>query len=153
MTGANTLTFDEIDVGVNIFDKAALILSRLEYDPAAASLQDLDDDGDQIVMGLTASNNISSLSPNQAEVIDRVMVLEIEQGTPANFVHFTNPIVHDFSGLPGGGLLIPPKPLYLAAYSSGMTVAGVVDIRMYFRILRLEASQYLELLETRRAFG
>lgn len=153
MSAANTITFKEINIGLNIFDKVGLLLTRIEYDPAAASLQDLDTDGDYLVMGITSSQTIATLSMLNQEVIDQTSLLRLDAGAAANYNIFARPFVHDFSTMPGGGLLIPPKPLYVAASSGGMTVAAVLYVRLYFIIYKLNDSEYLELLETRRAFG
>lgn len=153
MSAANTLTFSEINVGLNLFDKVGLLVTRIEYDPTIATLQDLDTDGDLITMGLVASNTISSLLATQAEVIDQTSLSVIHAGAAASAEFFNRPFVHDFSTQPGGGLLVPPRPLYASAMSAGMTAAGVFYLRLYFIIYKLNDSEYLELLETRRAFG
>lgn len=153
MSAANTLTFSEINVGLNIFDKVGLLITRVEFDIGASSMQDLDTDGDVVFTAITSSNNITSLVPSQAEVIDQVSVIRTDGGAAANMLLTQRPFIHDFSTQPGGGLLIPPKPLYMAMTSSGMTVAGAAYIRLYFIIYKLSDSEYLELLETRRAFG
>lgn len=153
MSAANTITFEELNIGLNIFDKVGLLITRLEYDPTLATLADLDTDSDQFIMGLTASNNLTGLGMNQTEVIDSVQLIRTDAGAAANATFFFKPMTHDFSTQPGGGLLIPPKPLYVAAQSTGMTVAGAFTLRIYFIIYKLNDSEYLELLETRRAFG
>ncbi len=152
MSAANTITFKEINVGVNIFDKAGLVIARLEYQPLQATIDDLDTDSDNAAMALVSSNALANLAADQAEVID-LFNLGASVVTAAGIWRHIWPHVHDFSTLGGGGLLIPPKPLYAAMASSGMTVAGQFWLRVYFKILRLESDQYLELLETRRAFG
>jgi len=153
MSAANTITFEEINIGLNLFDKVGLLLTRLEFDPVTATLQDLDSDGDSMIMGLTSSANLTSLVIEQAEVIDQVSLVRVDAGAAANFHIVRRPITHDFSTQPGGGLLVPPKPLYAAGFSAGMTVAGYFFLRLYFIIYKLNDAEYLELLETRRAFG
>lgn len=153
MSAANTITFQEINVGLNIFDKVGLLITRLEYDPTVATLADLDTDSDWFMAGVTSSNNLVNLTPEKAEVIDEVSIARVDAGAAANATFMFRPIIHDFSTLPGGGLLIPPKPLYSAAFSGGMTAAGICYVRLYFIIYKLNDSEYLELLETRRAFG
>lgn len=153
MSAANTITFKELNVGLNIFDKVGLLLTRLEFDPVGATLQDLDTDGDVVIMGLTSSSSLTTLNPYQAEVIDQVSLCRIDSGAAANFTVINRPLTHDFSTQPGGGLLIPPKPLYIAGFSAGMTVAASFYARFYFIIYKLTDAEYLELLETRRAFG
>lgn len=153
MSAVNTITFSEIVVGLNIFDKVGLKISRLEYDFSISTYQDIDTDGDICTMALVQSNNIDTLGIAQTEVVDNVTIGRIDAGAAANAILFDKPIVRDFSTQPGGGLLIPPKPLYVAMQSTGMTVVGGGAIRIYFVIETLTDAEYLELLETRRAFG
>ncbi len=153
MSAANTLTFKELNVGLNIFDKAGLIISRIEYQPQTATFNEMTATGDYVVAALTSSNNLSNLVPNQSEVIDRRVIQRIDGGAAANFVLVDSVMIADFATLPGGGLLVPPKPLYIAAVTNGLANASIIDVRIYFTILRLGDAEYLELLETRRAFG
>lgn len=153
MTAINTISFLEINVGLNIFDKVGLIVERCEYTPSGATLSDLDTDADAVSMGLVSSNAIANMDPDQSEIIDVVTIQRHDMGAAASGWLHRNPIINDFSTMGGGGLLIPPKPLYVAMASGGMTVVGRVFLRLFFRILKLESDQYLELLETRRAFG
>lgn len=153
MSAANTLTFSEINVGLNLFDKAALLIQRIELTPSTTALADLDTDVDNFTFGLTASNQLADLQVDRAEVIDTVQVEADLIGAVVSKQLHVCPWIHDFSGLRGGGILIPPKPLYAAGVSFGMTIAGVFFWRLYMNVIRLQPDEYLELLETRRAFG
>lgn len=153
MVVANTLTFSEIEVGLNIFDKVGLKIARLEYEPTMGVLAEMTTAGDYLILALTNSDNIPSLDPHLEQVIDRVMLGRVDFGTAGSAALQTTPLTHDFSTLPGGGLLIPPKPLFMAAYSVGLASPATVRFRVYFTIQRLADAEYLELLETRRAFG
>lgn len=153
MSAANTMTFDEINVGLNIFDKVALLIQRLEVYFAGGTLGDLDTDLDAVFFAITSRNDLLSLAPQQPEVID-VIGLQVDVlGAVVSKMVYPIPMVHDFSTLRGGGLLVAPRPLYAAGHSTGMTIAGLMYWRMYMNIIKLETDQYLELLETRRAFG
>jgi hypothetical protein len=150
---ANNLKFEEINVGLNIFDKVGLVVSRIEYSPNGGVWDEMTTAADTVICAFTSSDNLSTLAPNQAEVIDTFQMRRVDYGTAGNAL--INPLVitRDFSTLGGGGILVPPKPLYFAAHSTGLASAGTFDFRLYFRILRLSEGQYLELLESRRAFG
>lgn len=152
-SAANALTFDTIDVGLNIFDKVGLLICRLEYDVSGGTLADLDQDGDAVQFGLTSSNDITSLSALQSEVLDVITINRYDAGTAGNATFFDKPIIHDFSTLPGGGLLIAPKPLHVATAASGMSAPASAVLRLYFVMIQLTDADYLELLQTRRAFG
>lgn len=152
MSAANTLTFAEVQVGFNLFQKVGLVIHRLDYIPVRATIAELTTGADQVAMALVSSDTITGLSMNNPEVYDNVYVQANNSGTAANFVDFVKPIQHDFTGFPGGGLLIPPSPLYVAMTSDGLSSAGEMRVRLSFTIKQLRDADYLDLLQTRRAF-
>ena len=144
----NTLKFEEILIGLNIFDKVALEIVRIEYEPTVAVYSDLDDDGDYFGIALTSSSSITTFNLEETQVIDSMQVAT-KAFTAAGYNHYITPIVREFNE----PILVAPRPLYVAASSGGMTVVGSANIRIYFRIVPLTPAEYLELIETRRAFG
>lgn len=152
-SAANTITFEEIQVGLNLFDRAGLLITRVEYSPSEASLNEMTAEGDVIEMGLTNNDGLSSLLPSDEQVLDVASLQRRDFGTAASAQILERTLQRDFSTLPGGGILVPPKPLYIGIASTGLASAAVADFRIYFVVIRLESSEYLELLETRRAFG
>lgn len=153
LSAANTLTTREIVVGLNIFDKVALLVSRFEIEPGSAAIGEMTATGDVIAGGLVNSAAPASLAMSDQNVVDLMSIIRHDLGAAAAGVVITRPLVHDFSTLPGGGLLVPPKPLYFAGASSGLASAATIIFRMYFVIVQLTDAEYLELLETRRAFN
>ena len=153
LSAANTLTFSEIIIGLNIYDKVALVIHRFEFEPKEAALNEMTAAGDSIAGALVSSNQISGLTPDNIEVIDRRKIFRLDMGTAGSGQILEQPITSDFSEMPGGGLLVPPKPLYWAGDSTGLASAAGMILRLYFTIKQLSDAQYLELLETRRAFG
>lgn len=149
-SAANTITFEEVNVGLNIFDKVGLLISRIEY---TDWLLQIIADGDSLEWGLTASNQLTALDPSETSVIDYNRVSLNAVGTPAIALERVEPYVKDFSTLPGGGLLITPKPLYLVADGANCSNPNVVKMRMFFTIVKLQPSEYFELLESRQFFG
>lgn len=153
MSAANTLTFSEIDVGLNIFDKVGLIIQRIEYVPEDNIFDtEMTADGDKINFGICADSGITTLNVNERAVIDTHSEYYILE-TAVGFRYVTIPIVHNFSQLPGGGILVSPRPLYLAATSGGFANPVVVDMRMYFTVMKMTPESYFELLESRRFYG
>jgi hypothetical protein len=63
------------------------------------------------------------------------------------------PFVVDYTSLSGGGILVAPRPLYIGMDTIGAAAAGFCTVRLYFTIITLQASEYFELLESRRFFG
>ena len=153
MSAANTLTFEEINVGLNIFDKVGLLLQRIIYEPTVGTWSDLEASGDTIQGAICNDDGIDDLDVNRQQIFDKVVVRRHDMGTAASGWIHRKEITADYSTLSGGGILIPPKPLYLAMGSSGLAAAGAMKVRIYFTMVKLADADYLELLETRRAFG
>ena len=149
----NTLEFQEINVGLNIFDKVGLIIHKLEYEVSTATIAGLTATGDIYELGLVSSNQIANMAFDQRGLIHKVEWVTLAFGTAATMTFFASPRVFDFSTLPGGGLLIPPKPLYLGINSASVAVLGVGFVRIYFTIKPLKDADYFELLETYRFYG
>lgn len=102
---------------------------------------------------LTSSSDITNIGSGNVEVLDRARILRHDGGTAGTMVLNDFLPVNDYTSMPSGGLLIPPKPLYLAMNTSGLASPAEVTCRIYFTIIELQDAQYLELLQTRRAFG
>lgn len=152
-SAANTLTFEEINVGLNLFDKAGLIIHRIDYHLVAASLNLLIANGDLTGCAITQSNSIDTLTPSERAVVDKVEFQYTQVGTPGNFEIHDMPLTKDYSSLPGGGILVTPKPLYAAIRSLSLASAATVNIRLWFTVKKLSPADYFELLETRQYFG
>lgn len=152
---ADTLAFEELQVGLNLFDKVGMVLSRLEYIVPATVLALMTTAGDNITMALTNNNQMASLNSVDQHVIDAVTVHRSDMGTAATGVFWVNPLIHDFSTMHGGGLLVAPKPLFGAINTSGLgTATGVFfQLRLYMTLVSLTDADYLELLQTRGAFN
>lgn len=152
MSAANTLTFSEIEVGLNLFDKVGLVIHRLEYFLSSSTKVEVIANTDSIQIGLVASNQITSIGSTERSVYDKLELQGIVSGTPGNYIQEMEPYVHDFTTFPMQGILVPPKPLYVAMDSGGLAVAGVGYLHITFTIKELSDSEYFELLETYRFF-
>lgn len=152
MSAANTLTFSEIDVGLNLFDKVGLLISRIEFYSTRFAAE-MAASGDFVRMAITASNQITTIAPQENAVIAMEEHSVVEQGTAASAVIQKEPFVQDWSQLPMNGILVSPKPLYIAANTGGFSQADTIDARIFFTIVKLKDAEYFELLESRRFFG
>lgn len=143
----NTLTYKKLETGISLFEKMAWVISRIEYYWLEATYAVA---GDGIIMGITTSNNPSALTPDQVAVIDMTKRKRGDFGTAASgFIH-TYPIIRDFSQLPGGGLIVPPNPIYLAVVGVSQGAVVVLDARIYYIAVQLKGDEFWELVEARR---
>lgn len=145
-SAANTLTFAEIQTNVDVFSKKAWILHKLEWYFGANAINNLDAADDIFQAALVSSNKMSSLTLNDAGVID-LFELQINYITGVGFAHAVMPIARDFTAMPGGGIIVAPRPLYVAV--KGTSLAGVItaEVRGHFTALDLNADEYLELVD------
>ncbi len=149
-SGINTLTFKEINMGMSLFDKKAMLVQRLSW--YRWPLQ-LIADGDKIQFGLCTSDSFSAVTAEERSIIHLHTVALIDYGVAANCVRIDEPIDDDFTSLKGNGLLIAPKPLFVFVKSQSAALVGVASVRIQFIFIDMKSDEYLELLESRQFFG
>ena len=150
-SAATTLTFEKLGLGTGIFEKMAMIIHRIEYEPSAASFALLDVVGHEMAFAWTTSDQISGLAKDSAQVIDRVAWTIQTWGTMANAEIINKPLIHDFSNLPSGGLIVPATDLYLAAIGTSLGSATYCRSTIYFTYRSLKGDEFWELVEATRA--
>ena len=152
-SAANTLTFAKLGIGVSLFDYAGLLIQRIEYTFARAGLQAVVAQADELASAITGSDSLNSLTGDKPEVYDKVVINAVVDGTPATLLQNTAPVVHDFTSLQGGGLLVPAQDIYIACESAGLAAAAVVEARVYYTVRELVATDYLELVQRLRVLS
>jgi len=145
-TAANTLTFKEIPTNVDVFSKIAWVLHRLEWFVAQTDLDKIAGANDEIRMALCSTDKLTTLALNDAGLIDLCTASSI-MVTLASWQFFNKPFIRDFSTMPGGGLIIAPRPLYIAAQGNSLASAITAEVRGYFTAQELKADEYLELVD------
>lgn len=151
-SAANTLTFQKLETGISVNQKVAWIIHKLEYFLAGCVTSAIfDTSADSWLGGLVASNALTDLSDqSNPAVLDSLQIRRIDLGTAASGMFFVSPIIKDFSMLPGGGLLIPPVPLYAAAKGTSLGAATTTRLRLYYSQIELKTDEFWQLLEMYR---
>jgi len=152
-SAANTLTFGSIDLGLTIFQKVGLLLNRIVVEYPTQLIGDMGANNDSMALALTQSDQITSISYLQDAVVWKDTVSRRDFGAAASGFLYHHTKIYDFSGLPGGGEIITPRPLYWASQGNGLTTTFSIYMRIFFTILELKSEEYFELLEARRFFG
>lgn len=148
-SAANTLTFKKLETGINLFEKLAWIIHRAEYFPSwSASIFNGTDD--QLVFGFSTSDQITSVGLAQAACVDFMELRRLDLGTAAAGAMYIRPVVKDFTNLPGGGVIMPPNPIFGFAQGTGLASAASVSMRLFYTNFQMEPAQYWELVEARR---
>ena len=147
LSAANTITFSQIRFGVGVFQGVALVVHRLEFHPTAATWQEIVANTDVLQFGITNRDDLTTLDPSSQNAIYVERHIAHVSGTPATGWIDRNPVVADFSTLPGQGLIIPANPLYLGGLTAGFTAAATIRLVMYYTFKTLADSDYIELIQ------
>ncbi len=152
-SAANTLTFKKLETGISLNEKVAWVISRIEYTLSSVLAGQFNADGDALTFGLSLSNAFSSPTISENTIIDWNQLVRQDFGAAASASLWRWPIVKDFSALPGGGVIVPPTPLYLFAQGSSLVAAASAYARIHYTLLTLAVDQYWELVEARRVLS
>ncbi|MBA7705299.1 hypothetical protein ES703_114127 [subsurface metagenome] len=148
----NTLSFSKLETGIAVFEKIAFLISRINYDMAldpanfAAS-------GDSIAYGISTSDQTTNIGLDNSAILDRNSILRYDLGTAASGFYITTPFEKNFADLPGGGLLVPPNPLYIFAKGTALGSVVTVQARLFYTVIKMKVDEYWELVEMRRMIG
>jgi len=143
-SAANTLTFAQINMGMGIFQRTAMLLHRILFLPTMATLREIVAATDDLQMALVTTNRLTTI----ADATDPAMVAQKRLiGIAAATGTFETPHVVSFAELPGGGRLIAGNPIYIAANSGGFVSAATVRCQLDFTFVELADADYLELVQ------
>lgn len=152
-SAANTLTFKKLETGISIQEKVAWIINRIEYVVSFLTAAVFNSDSDLLQYGLAVSNSFTTPTLTEETIFDFNTVQRLDYGAAASGFIKEFPFVKDLSTLPGGGLIIPPVPLYLWAKGTGLASADTVTAKLYFTLKQLKVDEYWELVEARRVLS
>lgn len=141
---AGAITFTEILTGVSLGQGIGMLIDRMEWQPSQNTLQDLDNDGDDITVAIVTVNTLTALNViTDRRIICYDSITRIDAGTAANALVLRTPFVRDFQP----PLILAAPRLYVAMDATGAAVAGSVSFRVYFRYIKLTPQEYIELAE------
>ena len=144
MTAVNTITYSQIRFGVGIFQGIALVIHRVEWYPSVGSLRELVAASDQLDFAITSTDGLAVIT----DILEpSILVLKNLAGLGVNVEFIELPFISDFSKLPGGGLILPPNPLFLCVNTQGAVAASSVGCLIYFTFLELTDKDYIELIQ------
>lgn len=151
-SSANTLTFSKLETGLNIYEKVGWLISRIDYDFELA-VSNFAAEADGAYFGISASDQITTVSLQNSAVIERNTIHRRDMGTAAAGMFELMPIIKDFSKLLGGGLLVPPNPIYIFVQGIALGSPLTVSARMFYSVVVLKTEDFWELVEQRRMIG
>lgn len=152
-SAANTLTYKKLETSIGTFDKIAWVIHRIEYMLYMNSTCWNSTD-DSVSVALMVGNQRTSIVDQgtfiDPTIIDYFRAARNDFGAAASGFLMQLPFVKDFTSLPGGGLIIPPAPVYGAVHGVGLATAGGCIMRLYYTVKELSTEEYWELVEARR---
>lgn len=148
----NTLTFNKLETGISIHEKIAWLIARIDY-TLDLNPTNFAATSDAVDFGISTSDALSAINLGTTAAVDFNTVTRFDIGTAASGFFAQMPIGKDFSNLPGGGLLVPPNPLY--AWVKGLALGSVMTIRarLFYTVKVLKLEDFWELVELRRMIG
>lgn len=152
LSAPNTLTFAKLDVitGALLGAKQyGMLIERAEFAVSSAAIGEMTTTLDLVDAAITVSNGMADISAARPEVIFDYVLSRHDLGVAASGAFLERPYVRDFTQLSGGGLLIPADRVFLGATSVGLASAATIHCRLYYTVVELDASTYLELLQSR----
>jgi len=151
-SAANTLTFKKLETGISITEKVAWIISRIEYLIYLSSTV-FNAGADYLDYGLSVSSAFTSPTFQEEAILDFNSMYRIDIGTAASGFFSELPLVKNFADLPGGGVIVPPAPLYLYARGVGLASATTVVARLFYVTKTMSTDEVWELVEARRVIS
>ena len=150
-TALNTLTFSEINTGVSVHERIAWIINRILWYPLVATLNEIKITTEQLDLALTAHSNVDDIAAlSDPGVLTLMTLSRLADATATGSEREITPFIQNFSDLPGGGLIIAPKPLYVAAKGSNLAGPTSTHCRIYYTIKELEPDEFWELVQAAR---
>lgn len=147
MSAADTLTFKQIVMGVGVFQGVGIVLHRVEFQPGLATMREFAAATDSLDVGIVTSDSLTSIVGSAPSIIYAHRVV----GMGAVSIPWHLPIIADFTDLPGGGVILPANPIFIAMNSAGFAAAGNMYSRLWFSFKELSDKDYLELIQSQIA--
>lgn len=148
MSAANTLTFAQIQFGVGLFQGVAAVVHRLEWFLPLAQLTEIAAGTDEVELALCNRDDLANLDPDNQSVLSKKALTGITTGAVVSEWIQEQPLVNEFSDMPGGGLIIPANPIYVGMDTVGFAAAGICDLVFYLTFRQLTDAEYVELIQT-----
>lgn len=149
MSTANTARFVKFDFPFSIMDKVGLLINRVEY--IIGALDKFNGANDWAIAGICCASSVADTEDTRDPlIVDQHRITRLDFGTAANALLMQQPHVKTFWDLPGGGVLVPPSPLYAFLDTDGASDVMTLRVRMYYQYVKLATEDYWQLVESRR---
>jgi len=147
MSGANALTFQEMQFGITLRDRIAIVIDELYYFPTAASLDEMTTLGDSLFWTISISDQPTDIRDlSDRRLLYTKQIKRNDFGTAAGAQLITLPLKESFSP----PLIVLPNRIFLGMDTVGLASAARAFIRMHYRTVSITQDQ--QLIEVLEAF-
>lgn len=145
-SGANALTFAEMNFGLNLRDRVAIVIDELYWYLASNMYGLMTVAADLVSVAVTVSDQVTDIQDMaDRRIIFQRRVLRADWGTAASGGLVLEPFKDSFSP----PIIILPTRVFIGIASAGLASATGCTLRMHYRTVSLTADQQLlEVLET-----
>lgn len=145
MSAINTLTFSEMNFGITLRDRVAIVIDTLYFWPLHASIALMTATGDFISVALTVSDQVTNIGDlADRRILHEKSIIRHDLGTAAGGQLLYHPYETNFSP----PLIALPNRLFMGVVSGGLASVATVVMRMHFRTVSITQDQQLvEVLE------
>lgn len=146
MSAANILTFVELNFGISLRDRMAIVIDELRFWPTAAMVAEMTAGADQILMALTSSDQVTDITDlSDRRIFHFEHLIRVDLGVAATAVILELPIKDSFEP----PMIILPTRVFLGLHSAGLANPGTLRFRMHYRTVKItQDDQIIEVLET-----
>jgi len=153
-SSANTLTFAPLATNMGFLgrrDQAlAMIIDEIQYSIGLGNLSLMTATDDELVMGITDSDQVTNLEDlTDRRIIDFAGLVRQDAGTAASHLLLEVPFRKQFFP----PLITAARTLYLGFDSTGLASAVTIRARILFRVETLTGAELVELAEVFRLTG
>ncbi len=145
-TAAQALTFTEMNLGITLRDRIALVIDELYFYPTIASLLLMTTSGDLIQMAITISDSVTNIGDlTDRRIIYDELIGRLDFGTAASGTLLRTPIKASFAP----PIIVLPTRLFFGIDSVGTATPVSATLRMHYRTVSVTSDrQIIEVLET-----
>jgi len=148
MSGINALTFVQLNFGLNLRDKIAVVIDQLYIYMSGGMIAEITTTGDRIAFAVTMGDTVTSVfseALTDRRIVAQKEVIRLDAGTAATAIIIEVPLKMEF--MPP--ILVLPTRLFFAMDTVGLASAGVAILRMHYRTVNItQQDQLIEVLET-----
>jgi len=146
LSAANTLTFAELNFGMSLRDRMAVVIDEVYFYPNNSAMLEMTTAGDGLHMGLTISDAVTNLLDlSDRRIILAEVLFREDLGVAASGTFLRLPLKQTYSP----PLIVLPTKLYFGVDTNGLASAHTFQMRMHYRTVSItQEQQLIEILES-----